>query len=78
MIESGHDVGVGELLQRELCSAFNCHAQWKLERKHQGKRIWAKPAPYQQDEGCPIIDGMAAVQFLSNASAAKPFGEWGS
>ena len=31
----------------------------------------AKPAPYQQDEGCPIIDGMAAVQFLSNASAAS-------
>lgn len=24
------------------CSAFNCHTQRKLDRKHHGKRIWAK------------------------------------
>ena len=89
VIESGHDVGVGELFQRELCSVVlhsiaMPNGSWRESIRENGfgqnfaRDCLAKPAPYQQDEGCPIIDGMAAVQFLSSASAAKPFGEWGS
>jgi len=32
--------------------------------------------PISQNETCTIIDGMAAIQSLANASAAKTFGEW--
>ena len=32
--------------------------------------------PVNQSETCTIIDGMAAVQSLANASGAKTFGQW--
>ena len=37
---------------------------------------WRAFLDVSESETCTIIDGMAAIQSLANASGAKTFGEW--
>ena len=85
-LESGRDIDVEELLQRELSpvplsiampngSLREASGKSDLSKILQ-ENVCQSQAPISQNETCTITDGMAAIQSLANASAAKTFGEW--
>lgn len=85
-LESGPDVDLDELLQRERSpvplsiatsngSLREASGKSDLSKILQENVCQSQPLIIQ-NETCTIIDGMAAIQSLANASAAKTFGEW--
>ena len=85
-LESGREVDVGELLERELSSVplslatldrklRNCASKADLSHILQGNKAQIQ-APTNLDQTCTIIDGMAAIQSLGNRGKAETFGEW--
>ena len=84
-LESGHDIDVNTLLQREL-SQFPYHWPLQIETRSASSKadlsnivqenVAQTHTPSNQDKTCTIIDGMAAVQSLANRSGTKTFGEW--
>ena len=85
-LESGRNVDLDKLLQRELSPVPLSIATPKGSlREASGKSDLSKilqenvsqsQHPVNQSETCTIIDGMAAIQSLANAFGAKTFGEW--
>ena len=85
-LESGRNVDVDELLQRELSpvplsistpsgSLREASRKADLSKILQENVCQSQP-PISQSETCTIVDGMVAVQSLANASGVKTFGEW--
>ena len=85
-LESGRDIDVDELLQRELSpvplsiATPNGSLREASGKSDLGKilqeNVSQSQPPISNRETCTIIDGMAAIQSLGNASGAKTFGEW--
>ena len=73
--ESGRDIDVDELLQRELCAVPLSIATPKGSLREASGKVCQSQLPISQNKTCTIIDGMAAIQ-VANASDAKTFGEW--
>lgn len=85
-LESGREVDVDTLLQRELSPVpLSIATLDGCLRQASGKsdlgnilqeNVHQSQPPISQYQTCTIIDGMAAVQSLGNTSGAKSFGEW--
>ena len=85
-LESGRDIDVDTLLQRELSpiplslatpdgNIRSASSKADLSNILQ-ENVAQTHTPSNQDKTCTIIDGMAAVQSLAIRSGAKTFGEW--
>ena len=85
-LESGRDIDVNTLLQRELSpiplslatpdgNVRSASSKGDLSNILQ-ENVAQTHTPSNQDKTCTIIDGMAAVQSLANRCGAKTFGEW--
>ena len=85
-LESGREVDVDTLLQRELspvplsiATLDGClrlaSSKSDLGNILQKNVIQSQP-PISHHKTCTIIDGMAAVQSLGNTTGAKSFGDW--
>ena len=84
-LESGRDVDVNTLLQSELAPVPKLLATLdgslrEAEKSDLGTILQENVCKSQmlisRSQTCTIIDGMAAVQSLTNSSGAKTFGEW--
>ena len=85
-LESGREVDVDAIMQRELLPIPLSIATLdgtlrQATAKSDPSSILKENAcqsepPVNQNKTCTIIDGMAAVQSLANASGANTFGEW--
>ena len=85
-LESGRDVDVDLLLQRELSAVPPSlatvngklrSASNKADLSHTlQEKIVQSNAPVNRSETCTIIDGMAAVQSMGNRAGPKTFGKW--
>ena len=86
VLESGRDIDVDTLLQRELSpiplslatpdgNIRSASSKADLSNILQ-ENVAQTHTPSSQDKTCTIIDEMAAVQSLANRSGAKAFGEW--
>ena len=85
-LESGRDVDVDTLLQKELspvplsiATLDGClrHSSGKSDLGNiLQQNVHQTQPPVSQYETCTIIDGMAAVQSLGNSPGSKTFGQW--
>lgn len=85
-LESGRDVDVDILLQRELSPIPLSLATSDGKLRYASSKAdlsnilqnneSQSQVPSNLDKTCTIIDAMAAVQSLANRSGAKTFGEW--
>jgi hypothetical protein len=85
-LESGCDVDVNILLQRELSPIPLSLATSDGKLRYASSKAdlsnilqnneSQSQVPINLDKTCCIIDAMAAVQSLANRSGAKTFGEW--
>ena len=85
-LESGREVDVDTLLQRELSpvplsiATLDGCLRLTSSKSDLGnilqKNVNQSQPPISHHKTCTIIDGMAAVQSLGNTTGAKSFGEW--
>ena len=84
-LESGREVDVDALLERELSSVplsiatvdgklRNCTS--KADLSHILQKNTTQSHPEDANDTCTIIDGMASVQALGNRGQSATFGEW--